>query len=174
LAITKRRSSSAKGRRNKLLIAAACTGVIALGVAAPVVVREGRSQRRQAARAGIAYQAELNAEGVILASSCVRLMTHRVVEPFFEDIQDLARSAGARGLVMDLDSLASATPRAAIYATRQLREMPVSRVALVGRGRSTRRLASTMLTLGRSGDFRFFADCEAAIAWAGRGGEESR
>jgi hypothetical protein len=170
---TERRSTRAHRRRRKLLIGAACTGVIALSVAASVVVREGRSQRRRAARAGIAYQAELNADGVILASSCVRLLTRRVVEPFCEDIRDLARRDGARGLVMDLDSLASATPRAAVYATRQLRDMPVSRIALVGGGRPRRRLASTMLTLGGSGDFRFFADCEAAIAWAGRG-EDSR
>lgn len=52
--------------------------------------------------------------------------------------------------------------------------MSVSRVALVGGSRSTRRLASTVLTLGRFGDFRFFADCEAAISWAGPGGEDIR
>jgi hypothetical protein len=31
-----------------------------------------------------------------------------------------------------------------------------------------------VLTLGRFGDFRFFADCEAAISWAGPGGEDIR
>jgi len=131
-----------------------------------------RRQRRPSPRAGIAYQAELNAENVILASSRVRLMTRRVAKLFCEDIGDLARSAGAKGLVMDLDSVA-ATPRAAVHAMRHLREMPVSRVALVGGSRSTRRLASVVLTLGRYGDFRFFADCEAAISWAAREGEDS-
>jgi hypothetical protein len=30
-----------------------------------------------------------------------------------------------------------------------------------------------LLTLGRYGDFLFFADCEAAISWAAREGEDS-
>jgi hypothetical protein len=136
--------------------------------------RDLLSQRRPPPSAGIAYQAELNAANVILASSRVRLMTRRVAKPFCEDIGDLARSAGAKGLVMDLDSLATATPRAAVYAMRQLRDMPVSRVALMGGSRLTRRLASVVLTLGRYGDFRFFADCEGAISWAAREGEDSR
>ncbi|MDP9247872.1 MAG: hypothetical protein M3O95_07280 [Candidatus Dormibacteraeota bacterium] len=136
--------------------------------------RDLLSQRRPPPSAGIAYQAELNAANVILASSRVRLMTLRVAKPFCEDIGDLARSTGAKGLVMDLDSLATATPRAAVYAMRQLRDMPVSRVALMGGSRLTRRLASVVLTLGRYGDFRFFADCEGAISWAAREGEDSR
>ena len=139
-----------------------------------VLLRELLSRRRPSPRAGIAYLAELNAENVILASSRVRLMTLRVAKPFCEDIGDLARGAGAKGLVMDLDSLATATPRAAVHAMRQLRDMPVNRLALVGGSRPTRRLASMVLTLGRYGDFRLFADCEAAISWAAREGEDSR
>jgi hypothetical protein len=144
-------------------------------VTAPyVLLPELLSRRRLSTGAGIAYQAELNAENVILASSGVRLMTRKVAKPFCEDIGDLARSAGAKGLVMDLDSLAPATPRAAVHAIRQLRDMPVSRVALVGGRRSTRRLASVVLTLGRVGECRFFADCDTAICWAARSGEDSR
>lgn len=141
--------------------------MIALGAAGGVVLRELLVRRRRAPRWDIAYHAELNAHGVILACSRVRLMTRSVVEPFCEDIQQLARSSDAKGLVMDLDSLSRATPRAGLYVAGQLKNMYVTRIALVGGNPFMRRFAQTALARGRSGEFRFFAEMEPAMTWAG-------
>jgi hypothetical protein len=141
--------------------------VIVLSIGAGVVVRQLQLRRRHAARWGIAYHAELNAHGVILASSRVRLMTRSIVEPFCEDIEHLARSSDARGLVMDLDSLSRATPSAGLYVARQLDKMYVTRIALVGGNPFMRRFAQAVLSRGGLGDFRFFAELEPAMTWAG-------
>lgn len=112
------------------------------------------------------YQVELSPQGVVLASSRVRLMTRRVAQPFCEDIQHRAAAAGAQGLVMDLDSLSRATPRAALYAMRSMKSMRVRRIAFTGGNAFMRPLARAILTLGGFGEFRFFPDPDSAVDWA--------
>jgi hypothetical protein len=141
--------------------------VIVLSAAAGAVLRQLLVRRRRVPQWDIAYHAELNAHGVILASSRLRLMTRSVVEPFCEDIQQLARSSDARGLVMDLDSLSRGTPSAGLYVARQLKNMYVTRIALVGGNPFMRRFAQTVLSRDRSAEFRFFEELEPAMTWAG-------
>ncbi|HEV3233310.1 MAG TPA: hypothetical protein VG329_02010 [Candidatus Dormibacteraeota bacterium] len=113
------------------------------------------------------YKVELDPAGVVMARSEVPLMTRRVAGPFCHDIQERAIEADARGLVMDLDSLTRATPRAAFYAMRSMKRMAVHRIAFTGGNRFMLVLARLILTLGGFPEFRFFKDRPAAVDWAG-------
>ena len=93
---------------------------------------------------------------------------HRdIAKPFCEAIQEAARAANACGLVMDLGSMARATPPAGAYGLQQLRGMVIERIAFVGGNRFMRLFARTVLTLGRFGQFRFFEREVDAVNWAG-------
>ena len=97
-------------------------------------------------------------------------MRTEVARPLCKAIQDAARAGNARGLVMDLNTLGRATPAAGWFALGQLKGMLVDRIALVGGNAYMRVFARAVLTVGRFGQFAFFDNEPAAIAWAARGG----
>ncbi len=113
------------------------------------------------------YRVELDPTGVVLARSEVPLMTRRVAGPFCHEIQERATESDAQGLVMDLDSLTRATPRAALYAMRSMKRLRVRRIAFTGGNRFMLVLARVILTLGGFQQFSFFKDRPAAVDWAG-------
>jgi hypothetical protein len=106
---------------------------------------------------------------VVRASAHVRVLHQDVAIPLCGCIQDAAREAQACGLVMDMAALSKATPAAGWYALRQLKSLPVGRIALVGGTAFMRVFARTVLTIGRFGEFAFFSDEPTAGAWAAEG-----
>jgi hypothetical protein len=104
--------------------------------------------------------------GVVHAAAHVKWMSMEVAPEFCDAIQSTARETSAVGLVMDLNSLNRATPRAGIYAIKALKAMPVRRIALVGGTVFMRAVAQVTLSLGNFPEFAFFDSSEAATSWA--------
>src|SRR5437016_940933 len=132
---------------------------------------EGKSARGAAEAVGSdpRFSVEVLPNRVVRAAAYVAVLHQDVAAPFCDCIQDTARAAQACALVMDMAALGKATPAAGWYALRQLKRMVVGRIALVGGNAFMRIFARTVLTLGRFGEFAFFADEPAAIAWAAGG-----
>ncbi|HEY2703816.1 MAG TPA: hypothetical protein VGL20_09010 [Candidatus Dormibacteraeota bacterium] len=133
----------------------------------------GGALRRRAGTAAEVVDADdprldvrLAAPAVVRGSVTVSLLRYPVAKPFCERIEELARRDGADALVMDMSSLSKATPRAGLYAMGRLRNLPLRRIALLRGNRFMRAFASTVLTLGRFPEFRFFDSEETAVEWA--------
>ncbi len=132
----------------------------------------GALRRRAGTGAGVVdaddprLDVRLAAPTVVRGSVTVSLLRYPVAKPFCERIEELARRDGADALVMDMSSLSKATPRAGLYAMRRLRKLPLRRIALLHGNRFMRAFASTVLTLGRFPEFRFFDSEETAVRWA--------
>ncbi len=111
-------------------------------------------------------EVRLAAPTVVRGSVTVSLMRYPVARPFCERIEEIARGQGADALVMDMSSLSRATPKAGLYAIRRLRNLPLRRIALLRGNRFMRAFASSVLTLGRFPEFRFFDSEDTAVQWA--------
>lgn len=104
--------------------------------------------------------------GIVIAGVGARVVTLRVAQELCGRIASAANASGAgAGLALDMTSLQRATPRAAIYAVRSLRSLPLQRIALVRGSPVMRLIAAGVLRAARFPRFRFVHDDAEARAW---------
>jgi len=115
------------------------------------------------------FEVRIVPPGVIYSVSKVNLMRLHVAKPLCEAIAEAASASGATGLAVNLDAISRATPSAGIYAMRELRRLPLQRIALIGGNPLMQKFAKVVLTLGRFPAFAFFSDAPSAIQWAAGG-----
>jgi len=97
------------------------------------------------------------------------LVRRKQAQELCEGIGASAGGPESSPLMMDMRALSRATPAAGLYALRQLRTLPVERIALVGANRFMRLFASLVLRLGAFPRHRFFDDEAAAREWLAEG-----
>lgn len=105
-------------------------------------------------------------DGIVKVEPQARLLRKEAAVSLCHDIESEALDCpDLKGLLMGLGALSKATPAAGAYAIRQLKDLAVPRIALVGGNAFIRGLASTVLRLGGFPEHRFFVDETSARLW---------
>ena len=118
------------------------------------------------------FEVKIIPPGLTHVTSYVPLIRLEVAMPLCAAVVDSARTAPIAALVMDLAAISKATPRAALYAVRQMKIAPLRRIAFVGGNTFMHALATVVLTVARFPAFKFFSSEEKAIQWAAGAGDE--
>ncbi len=119
------------------------------------------------------FEVKIIPPGLTHVTSCVPIIRLDVARPLCTAVVESSRTAPIAALVMDLAAISKATPRAALYAIRQMKIAPLRRIAFVGGNMFMHALATIVLTAARFPAFKFFSSEETAIQWAAGVGKET-
>jgi hypothetical protein len=104
--------------------------------------------------------------GIVMASASAGLVRKAFAQRFCKAIEDKAEPyGGTASLLMDMGALSKATPPAALYAMRRMREIPLANIAIVGGNALMRGMGKFVLTVSRFPSFGFFPGHEDARRW---------